>query len=290
MRAAGSPIRTGRVRMRLARSAFELVGVLAEQHGGRAEGVGEGDPGDLRVVVAAGDDVVGAADHQRAPHEQDGGLAEADVLERPGVEEDEEDAGGEEGERDSACLEDQVDAGREGDRAGDQRVGQDLADGHKPVLERLRAVLGAEVVVLVDALEVVGEVVEEVVGGVGEHEPDEAGEQAWPGEQAVAQREQAADASGDGGHDEDGGSRGDQPAADEVEPGPLVLADPRDHAQRPGPHAKIDHGRATLARGQAAGNRRIGPVGPVDPRPGRQSLGTIPRCPPDQSSPCCSSR
>jgi hypothetical protein len=95
---------------------LELVGVLAEQHGGRAEGVGEGDPGDAGVVVAAADDVVGAADHQRAPHEQDGGLAEADVLERPGVEEDEEDAGGEEGERDGTCLEDQVDAGTRGRR------------------------------------------------------------------------------------------------------------------------------------------------------------------------------
>jgi hypothetical protein len=79
--------------------------VFAEQHGGRAERVGEGDPGDAGVVVAAADHVVGAADHERAPHEQDGGLAEADVLERPGVEEDEEDAGGEEAEGDAACLE-----------------------------------------------------------------------------------------------------------------------------------------------------------------------------------------
>jgi hypothetical protein len=128
-------------------------------------------------------------------------------------------------------------------REGDRRrrpggVAEDLGDGEEAVLERLGAVLGAEVVVLVDALEVVGEVVEEVVGGVGEHEPEEAGEEARAGEDAVAQREQAADAGGDGGHDEDGGARGDQPAADDVEAVPLVLADPGDHAQGPGPHAK----------------------------------------------------
>jgi hypothetical protein len=233
---------------------LELVGVLAEQHRGRADRVGERDPRDARVVVAAADHEVGAADHQRAPHQQHRGLAEADVLERPGVKEDEEDAGGQQREGDAACRKDQVDAGRERDAAGERGVAQHLGDAEEAVLERLGAVLRAEVIVLVDALEVVGEVVEQVVGRVGEHEPEQAGEEARAGEHAVADGEQAADAGGHGGHDEHRCAGGDQPAADEVESIPLVLADPWDHLQRAGPHAKIDHGRATLARGPRASN------------------------------------
>ena len=77
----------------------QLVDVLAEDDGGHTQHVGQAGQDDV-PVPAMRQHVVAAADHQRTPDQQDGHLAQGEVLERPGVEENKE---GTEANQDQEC-------------------------------------------------------------------------------------------------------------------------------------------------------------------------------------------
>lgn len=97
--------------------------MLAEQNRRGTKGIGQGDEDDVPVELAAGHDEVGPSDHERPPDENHGGLSQPDILERPGVEKNEESADAEQGQGDEARFPHEVAAGGEGDEAADRDVG-----------------------------------------------------------------------------------------------------------------------------------------------------------------------
>ena len=122
----------------------------------------------------------GAADHERAPDHQHGELAEAELLQRPGVGEQEEAAGD---ERRQHRRRRRAPPARCRWRAPPGRC-QDVAPQaalRRAGRARERACRSApEVVVVVDALPRIRVVVQQVVGRVREQQPDAAGEPAPP--------------------------------------------------------------------------------------------------------------
>ena len=112
---------------------------------------------------------------------------------------------------------------RGADRVDQEDRDPELALGHPARQDRVRRVERPDVVVGVDAARRVEVVVDHVVRGVRQHEPDDGDGEEAPidrrpaGDAIRLDREQPTDQPGPDGHREDGGPRDDQPLADRVE-------------------------------------------------------------------------
>ncbi len=148
-----------------------FVYVFAKDDRCGAKGIGQADKHYL-PIPNAGDDVVSSGDHEWSPNDDDGDFTEANVFEWPGVKEDEEDTSSQQGECEAAAPIYEDEASSKGNEAGDKGVDDGLAEGEQAVFDGLDAVLGAEVVALVGSFPGVGDVVDDVVGGVCHDEAD----------------------------------------------------------------------------------------------------------------------
>ena len=132
-RARASPRITGNVCVPSARVPRDLVDVLAHQHGRaqqrvrqRREHDGAGDRAGRRVVRAA--------DHQRSPHDEDGRLAEAALLQpqrRRGVRGREQEAAERERDDRPAARDGEHDHDREADRVDHERARRETLAGDR---------------------------------------------------------------------------------------------------------------------------------------------------------------
>ncbi len=219
---------------------LDFVDVFPKDDGRNAEIVGDAGPDDAPVPVPS-QNVITAANHQRAPDEQDGHFAKGDVFERPGVKEDEKRAQAEQNPDQGivAVLENQIQAAGQRGQTGSGEVTEELTGGQQPVGHWLGAVHGAEVVILVHPADEVGVIVEEIVGGVGQHQAESQRQPGEQGEFAIAQGEQSGQGGGDEGHHQHGGAGGNQPFRNKVELFPLCRGDRGDDLERFLPHRKI---------------------------------------------------
>src|SRR5918997_2719010 len=90
----------------------------------------------------------------------------------PSVEEHEERPGREQDEYRQAAKVTETHPGQEGNEARSSRVQENVSGAHQTRLDGLDTVLSAEIVAQVRALEMVGEVVEQVVRCVGHEEAE----------------------------------------------------------------------------------------------------------------------
>ena len=148
-----------------------------------------GDPGPARDL--AGRDEERADGHERAPHDEHAGLAEADVLEpdrRRNVEHGYEQAAERERRDERSALRHEEQQDREVDHVGEQDRRAQLALRDPAREDRVRRVQRPDVVVGVDAALEVEVVVDHVVRGVGDDEAEDG-----EGEQPVVDGERAAE-------------------------------------------------------------------------------------------------
>ena len=123
------------------------------------------------------------------------------------------------------------------DQAGQRGVEDALPHRDQSALQGLRAVLGAEGVVAVGAGPVVGEVVEEIVGGVRRQQADREQEKRDRVEEFCLPGEDPGDGRRDERHHQHCSPAGNEPPAHRVESLPLGTVNPGNPYHRLTPHA-----------------------------------------------------
>jgi len=156
-----------------------FINVLPQKDGGYSQGIGEGSDYDLPAPFARGD-IIGTADHKRSPDDENRQLPHPNIFEWKGIEEQEEGAGEEEVKGDGEAEVNEINADDKSDEPSEEYVKEMGFEAHKPVFQGLGTVLDAEIIIPINALQMVYEVVEKVVGSMGEHQSQCAEE---PGEE-----------------------------------------------------------------------------------------------------------
>ena len=157
----------------------------------------------------------------------------------------------------------EVEHDRGADRIDDEDRDLELALGHPAGQDRVRRIEGADVVVRVDAAGRVEVVVDHVVGGVRQDEPDDGEQEQAPVDRRAAadpvglDRQQAADQARPDRHREDRGAGDDEPLADRVE-----RARSRAGWRSRGSPSRRGGARGSGSTWWSGRGRRCGPSGP----------------------------
>ena len=199
----------------------DLVDVLAHQHRRAQQPVRKRRHDDVPADGADGG-VVGAAHHQRAPHDEDVGLTEPALLQpqrRCGVGDAEHESREREGQHRPAASQREYHEDREvGDVDQKDRHQQRLA-AHQSGQHGVRRVQGARIVGAVRADLRVEQVVHQIVGDMGEGDSDQRQHQPAPVQARLPDRQQRGHQPGYQGHRQYRGPGHHEPARDDVDRG-----------------------------------------------------------------------
>ena len=164
--------------------------------------------------------VVGAADHQRAPHHQNIRFTEATLLQphrRRGVGDAEDEAGQRERQHGPAAGPGQHDQDRQVGQVHQADRDQQGAAADQTRQHRMRGVERARIGVAVETGLGVEQIVHQVIGGVRQQDSDDRESEPAPIQSGLPDRQQRGDQTGEQRHRQHRGAGDDEPSGDGVD-------------------------------------------------------------------------